>query len=724
MSSANIKKSLKDSNLALAFIALKKRLDTIGNYDLISAYEEAHNTYNAMLTYMLQGYMDTESTARRDELIRTLFSINDQADRLERIKELNRASRYISTETRMRNASFVNIVQRLEVELDEDEHETELCNLFDYIWTCGAWKKSDYDTANVLLSSPNIKTNDKAVFISAVTLALIEMFDVRKLHLLFDAYLSESGIINQRALVGLVIVIRLYDSRLKCFPEIQARINIYADDPHFVSEMFSVMTMFQYSTITEQVSNIMRNDFWPLMMQKQKEMNKLSPKELEDEFTRNGENPEWLNDSKVRKKLAALTDMQRDGADLYMSSFRYMKGYPFFNAIPHWFYPFDPHSQFIKDKNGDYIYSKFPIIKVMINNSAFCSSDLYSFCMMLNSISNVEANFFSSQISEQISDEEMNTIMEDSFKKDIPNKDIRRAYIFDLYRFYICLPYNRQFYNPFMETRKNADGTDRKIPFSPLETEAFHFMLSHREEMIDMAEFFMRKGFYEAALEMYHVINPQQVEEDANIWQKIGFCKQKLGKEKSAYKTYLLADSLLPNSRWTMTHIAQLAMKLEIYDTALSFYDLLLMQDDENMKYLVNKATCEMKLEQYDDAITTLYKADYIDENNASVNEMMVECYLHVGQMQKAMDLLHKLIANADCPLELKIICSLLWYKNISAERAMELLRDTLYIYNSGDERQPFPTLFNKVSEKYCDLIGIERSNANMLLDAGLMDII
>lgn len=724
MSSSKIKKALKNRDLAEAFKILGKRISELGNYDLQNAIDDALTTYRAMLTYMLNGYVDNDLAARKDELVRNLFSINDSADRLERIMAADKQSRYVSYQKMVgQKTNLSNIFQRLEVELPDADYEDETCNLFYQVWTSDVWTKGNYDTASELLNSSAISENVKAVFISAITLSLMEMFDARKVHLLFDAYLNSSAIINQRALVGIILIVKIYDSRLECFPDIQSRLEIYADDPRFVREMFSALLMLQYSSITDKIVSKLQNDIMPLLLQKSKEIKKKTNKELMEELTRNGENPEWTEDKRLAKGIKEMGNLQFEGADVHMSTFRYMKGNSFFNKIPHWFYLFDINSPLLKGVHDSAKSLVGGIADVVLKNNLFCDSDLYSFFMMINGLGTTERNIIKEQMSSQMQEEDIDSLIETP-KKSISNKDVCRLYIFNLYRFFNLYPFYNQFYNPFKAKKKNADGTEKALTFSPLETKAFSFLLKDRAEMTTLAEFFMRKGFYEEALEMYDVINPQKQEEDASLWQKIGFCRQKLGKDKAAYKTYLLADSLLPDSKWTMTHIAQLAQKLEIYDTARNYYEMLLLQDSENMKFIVNKAICQMKLAEYEDAITTLFKANYLDEESVDVRAMMAECYVMTGNIEKAQEMINTFIANVDCPIEMRILNALIALKTKTLETTYDCIRESLYIYkeSSGDPH-PFIYHYTLALNKYTDYLNIDKNIAQMILDSVYLDI-
>ena len=64
------------------------------------------------------------------------------------------------------------------------------------------------------------------------------------------------------------------------------------------------------------------------------------------------ENPEWseiLEQSGIADKLQELTELQMEGADVYMSTFSMLKSFPFFNETAHWFLHFDPEFSAVQD---------------------------------------------------------------------------------------------------------------------------------------------------------------------------------------------------------------------------------------------------------------------------------------------------------------------------------------------------------------------------------------
>lgn len=61
-----------------------------------------------------------------------------------------------------------------------------------------------------------------------------------------------------------------------------------------------------------------------------------------EETDENDRNPDWeqaFEQSGLGDKIREMNDLQLEGADVYMSTFAQLKGYPFFREPHNWFYP-------------------------------------------------------------------------------------------------------------------------------------------------------------------------------------------------------------------------------------------------------------------------------------------------------------------------------------------------------------------------------------------------
>ena len=729
----DISSKLKARNLQDTFPLIRRKVSEIGEWALTEDVENLWNTYHQMLRFMLQGVNDPQSEQIRADVCQQLEKIVALIERIERL-QTNATDRYALAWKGLKNTpSFTNIVDYIEnvssqiaevtadpllrpsvrshnLENLEEEHEMALTNLFNWTWTSEIWQNSDKDQANRIIFSDHITANDKAVFISAVTLSLFEFFDTSKLLFLLDCYLIDNTQVSQRALVGFIMVFHLNFIKIKDNKELRDRLRIYCDDPAFVRDFYSAMMQIQMSCTTDSVSNKMRNDIMPALMRGTMANNNKKQNISIDELTKNGENPEWMNDEKMNKKMHEMAEMQLDGADIYYSSFANLKGYAFFNQMPHWFYPFSTHylhnTQLLNVLNG----SAGKILRLLLNNSPFCNSDKYSLCYTFQSLGNLGGAAIEEQISRQIPDGmSIDELAEENEKRQYTKSAISRYYIFDLYRFYYSYPYRLQFTNPFSLLKEN--------PITPLSNPWLRKLLANdKESLAQYADFLMRKEFYQTALEIFVTLADNKFDPDlASVWQKVGFCHQKLGNTPEAIRAYGIANSIKPNSKWTLSHLASLLYSTGNYADAAKCYTELLEINPDNQRYLLNAAQSFISSDSYEEALPLLHKLLYIDEHSTSAKHLLAWCLIINGQKDKAMKHILELISENADDTEAQQLFAIVMLADDNRQEAYMKMRDTLNEHSLNELNQRFVTL---VSHNILD-----KNTATLFVDALALSI-
>jgi Tfp pilus assembly protein PilF len=716
--------ALRQAKFVDIFNLLNSKLSDLQDWSLAEELSDIRNTYTMMLRFMVKGVNDPESPRLLNELLRRSYAVSDRADRLLRLKS-QRSDKYMRA-CREEHLQMENILMSLETywrgienlkgeretkrEYAEVElinmHEKAVLDMFDSVWTSDVWKRNDYDIADKILQSDVVGSFDKSVLVSAVTLALLEMFDERKVMILFDAYLNADVEVNQRAIVGLLLVLRKYDERIQHYPEIVSRLSLYAEGDAFVKNVFVVMMQLQFSKMTDKVSDKMRTDIIPTIMKsKNFKKNGLGITEVDADFLKNDENPEWFNannDDKASAKIREMADLQLEGADVYMGTFSYMKSYPFFNKTAHWFYPFTFDVPEMLDAKKLMEGKSSLVVKAMLGASPFCNSDKFSFCLMMKTIGSAAEQMLAQQV-ENEAGENMESMLDDAMKRKLKQADVSRFYIYDLYRFFKAYPFKSEFADVFSAKEQS---------FTPLATDSFNFMLAHREELLSLGEFFMRKSFYVEAMQIFLALVPNEVEEDAHLWQKIGFCQQKSGDNIGAFRSYLTADNLQPNSKWTMKHLASVAFETKNYGTAERYYDQLLEADGDNVKLLQMKVKCLMETKCYGDAIPFLYKIDYLSDKSVASQYMLALALMLNGDTDKAADMLEScLIDNPDAA----DVVMLLAHARLIQGKVADAYVFYRQSYNDADS---FDEAFWSNVALFEEVLNIDRRNFNLIYDA------
>lgn len=666
---------LKKGNLAETFLMVRRKAADVGNWEIAEETERLWTTYDQMLQFMLQGVDDAQSERIRTDICQQLALVVRRLERQERLKN-HAEEKYVSTRKSLANIpSFEHVVSLLESLSDEmdkvkndelmrdsirqhrlesltEQYETAVLNLFNWAWTSEVWRNTDVEQANRILFSDSIKSGDKALFISATTLSLLEFIDTSKLLFLLDSYLVEDELVSQRALVGFLLVFYLHFDKIKESQDLRDRLNIYRDDASFVHDVYSTMMQLQMSCTTDSVASRMRNDIMPALMKGVMDRKLVKKKDLDpDDFVKNGENPEWMSDEKMNKKMHEMAELQLDGADIYFASFSTLKGYTFFQQMPHWFYPFsldDIHAPELKSFSSG---SMNKIVRLILNGSPFCNSDKYSLCFTFSQLGGMAESAVEAQINAQIPDGMDMDELADNAELQKPKKaDIRRQYVFDLYRFYHLYPYRQQFTNPFALLKEH--------PVTPFSNEWLKELLTgDKEEMAQYADFLMRKEFYASALDLFTLIADNEFDPDlASIWQKIGFCHQKLDHTEEAIHAYMVANSIKPNSKWTLSHLASLCYGARRMEEAAQYYQELLELSPDNLKYLMNSAQSLMKSMQFDKAEPQLYKAFYLDEESLQAKSLLAWCLLVNEKKEDAVKLIFELQTSEESSDEAKML--------------------------------------------------------------------
>ena len=654
MSNKNIYSELQQGNLVDALVMLQTKVDSLGDWQLQQDLEQVRDTYSTMLSYLVQGIEDPKAQSIRIDLIQQAYAINDRANRIITLKKspfhkycqtytLSRAESLDVMTTMVALETVGGEIKRLQTDTDirdsirqhdleaaVRQHDTLIGQLFNHTWTSGLWTKSDYTSYTQLIGSEQLPAADKAIIISALTLACYELFDARKLMLLFDGYLHSDVEVSQRSLVGLMLLLIRYDSRLSHYPHIKSRFTLYCENRQFIEDCFRILMQLQYSKMTDSVSAKMTQDIMPAILRSSR-FQGIDLRNLDKELTKNGENPEWhqntKDDAKAEKKMQQMTDMQTEGADVYWSTFVSLKGFTFFQKLHHWLAPFSfdyPESyQFAETMRPEVLKT----VKSLFLMAPFCSSDKYSFIFMIDSVKQRGQDVMMNQINAQLGEEGAGDLFENIKPHVRKAKEVSRCYIFDLYRVFKAYPYHAEMFDPFNKQLVN---------FSPIYFDILKPLTDSYDDLLALAEFMMRRGAYADAMRLFNELKPQKREEDSDLWQKMGFCMQKQGDMVLALQMYRVAHQLNPNSKWTVQHLAQTAFEVKSYDQALNSIDMILADDEDNLKWLYRKAECMFGQEKYEESMPTLYKLAYLDEHSEKAQEMLAWGQLMTGNREKA----------------------------------------------------------------------------------------
>lgn len=203
---------------------------------VISVVEQIKNDYRLMAGYWSQGYKDPQLDAQYSQLLCRIYVLTANIAlrfRQSHSTYLHFLERGIGTVVRKGELSSMqgqleNYVSEFAVlelggvnpnkkkELYEDYHGL-VSGLFNYIVISEQWSNGKSEVFKQILLSPTIDNISQQVLVSAITLSLINLFDINKFQLLFDVYrYSKDEYVRQRALVGWVLAIG--EDKFKIYP--------------------------------------------------------------------------------------------------------------------------------------------------------------------------------------------------------------------------------------------------------------------------------------------------------------------------------------------------------------------------------------------------------------------------------------------------------------------------------------------------------------------------
>ena len=535
------------------------------------------------------------------------------------------------------------------------------------------WTSEEVSAATARLRATDGRADEQCMLVSSLMISLMRVFDPAKMPVLCEAVYSKHDAVAVRAVTAIAIVIRLYASRLPFYPNIKARLRNLGDDSVFTDLLSDIELQFIRSRDTEKIERQMKEDIIPAMLRHPGAQGKpiVTPDELMD-----GGNPEWdkwLKESGIEESLRELTELQMNGADVYMATFSSLKHYPFFQTMANWFRPFDPThpevAELFNDAPATGAASSRPPLtlqRLVMRSGIFCNSDKYSFCLTLKELPRQQLDLLRSQMAEQeeaLREELSDNLPDSSSAKKNRNalssdstspRTLIRQYIQDLYRFFHLSPERKQFPNPF-STAGSLSASDPLHAFYPFSSPA----------LLAALELNLQRHDYTAALEGFDALRARFPEAmDATLWQKCGYCYQQTEQYDKAIEALVMADILKPDHYWTILHLAQCHRRLGHYTDAFNHYHRAAEMKPDNLQLDYQQASCLMHLEFYEMALFHLHKIAYREPDSLKIQRAIIRSHLMQRESKQAMKHVDRILADPSFDLtneDLHLIAAAQW---------------------------------------------------------------
>jgi tetratricopeptide (TPR) repeat protein len=594
---------IKTGRMRDAFKLIRNTTEGAMLWEIGDAVGRIEQNYAYMLRYLSDGVADPDRDKMYAEIVNETYRSLDVLVRSLRKPEqptlYYNTLRVISMRQQPLEQSFVNFRKLMELNGEKRTIESLMHDIFNYVWVTFPLSASDAEAINGVMLDESLPDYMKYNVTAAVSLGLMEYFDHRRLELLMNIYDSdlESQSVRSVALVGLLL--GLFKYRDRELPQSTAnRFAAVKDREDWASDLKTTFLELIRTRETERITRTMEEDIIPSMIKLRPDiLDKMSDQNIDIENIE--VNPEWedmLENSGLSSRLKELSELQMEGADVFMSTFAKLKSFGFFNEVSHWFLPFMPERSEIESvgvpENMAATIKKLPFL---------CDSDKYSIVLSMSSVPESQRSMLFSQFENQ-SAAQMEGLM--SAETTLPQNERRvtvSQYLQNIYRFYNLFRRKGEFFNPF----------EKGVNLLKVETLANDF--NDQQMLRVVAEFFFKLGFWNDALDAFvrldNISDPEAV-----IFQKIGYCYHKLGNMDNALEYYHQAELFEPDSAWLIGRIASAYRAKEDYDQAINYYKKLsdIYPSDVEVALLLGYTLTQEK--RYNEAVQQFYKVEFIDE--------------------------------------------------------------------------------------------------------------
>lgn len=636
----------KDIECLLDSRRVNEALDIIDNSagtltssaEIRSASAQLRESYRLMTHYALQSMPDPSRSELYNGITARVRSLADELHRSSRIDDAPtlyfNTLRYQLTTPTVTVTTLIgeyrHVNQRLQMAMMTEDAEragreftirTEDLEkrIFNLLWITHPLSVDDASVVAGIFSDPSLPTHFKALCISALLLGQLEYSDERRLRLLMDGCELKEALLSVRALCALLIAMSVGRNR-PFSPSLMRRFEALRETPGWDADVKMVMLQFIRTRDTERIGRKLTDEVIPEMMKLRPEIEKLGSVPTDPELME--ENPEWadlLDKSGVADKLKELQQLQEDGGDVMMATFSRLKTFSFFNDISNWFLPFHS-SHSVVSASAD--TSVRLLGELMGAAPLFCNSDKYSIVLSLAQVPLQQREMMAQQLkanSAQMAAASFGDLA--TAAKD--REQLARSYVQDLYRFFRLFRRKGEFSDPFL--------TALNLVTVPQLADVFDDV----DSLLLVGEFYFKHRHYDDAFHIFRRLSEMALP-SAELFQKLGFCRQMAGDIQGAVRYYEQSELLNSESLWTVKKLAYCHRQLGAWDDAMRYYRRLEQSNPDDAPTALNIGLCEMRLGHFDKAIPYFYKVEFIRGESDRSSRPLFECYLTEGNIEKA----------------------------------------------------------------------------------------
>jgi tetratricopeptide (TPR) repeat protein len=430
----------------------------------------------------------------------------------------------------------------------------------------------------------------------------------------------------------------LYARRLIFYPEIREKLKILGENKSIESLIEMITIQFLKSKETEKITKKLQEEILPEMIKYQPVIkDKLDLDNiLSDDFF-DDKNPDWervFEDAPdLLDKLQEISKMQMEGADVFMSTFARLKHFPFFSDIINWFRPFYKENYMVNEalSNESESFKTSAFLESLEESFFMCNSDKYSFCLNIPQMPDIQKSMmlemFNAELESIREIQNDENLLDDSAK----SRSLYSQYIHDLYRFYKIHPLRGEFNDIF------------NLKFDIYNCTSINLLVKDVNIFRNIAEFLFENNYFDQALDVYHKLNDAG-DNSMEIFEKIGYCYQKLKKFENALSVYKQAELYDSNRAWNLKKIALCYRFLGNYKESLVYYLEAEKLEPEDLYVLTYIGHSYLDLKEYDNALNYYYKVEFLAIENKKVLRPIAWCSFVLGKLENAKKYYERLI--------------------------------------------------------------------------------
>ncbi|MDG5800681.1 tetratricopeptide repeat protein [Marinilabiliaceae bacterium ANBcel2] len=644
MQSSEIKKAEKEvyslideKRIKEAVDILKKLAVHTQNNVLIDGLYNIEMTYKSLLQYTVKGFSDPERQQVYNHLICDLYESADQL--FASLYTLYGAGLFYETRRKFKDTPEELFIEKYNIIIEEttnadpsflsnDLYNSNFTELFELLLSyplAGKFK----DNITKLFSKEGLSWPQQSVLISAITINIMQHFDKKSFQCLLSLIIHPNPQIKQRVVTGALLILYKYDNRLYHCPTIKEGAEILKDKAGEEAIQNIIIQLIR-TLETEKLAKQFTDEILPEVARINPNLrDRLDLDNIISDSLKEGKNPDWediFSDSpELMDKLEEMSKLQMEGSDLFISTFKMLKHFPFFNKINNWFIPFYYPGATVEEilQNETDAFKNPEILSAMSESGVLCNSDKYSLILSIPHMPQTQKEMMGKMFGS-----EMKTLKEVENSDNIidPEKkalSISNQYIQDLYRFFKVHPAKNYFNDPFAWKLDFYNSNFISLIFK---SEEFYNKIS---------EYLFSKGRFNEAAEAFNILNSKS-EPDMQRTQKLAFCYQQKKEYKKALNLYLKADIIDHTQTWNIKKIALCYRYLNNSEKALEYYLKAEKEAPENIHTLVSIGHCLLEIKDFSKALNYYFKVEYLNPGNKKVWRPIVWCALALGKFDQS----------------------------------------------------------------------------------------